>query len=156
MASFDFVYCEMDLPDGFIYTDKFQTKDMHTCTYDDGTASDFFIHKDGSLEVKFNDGEYCDLEENYKFPIKFKFYAHDDQGRWHEYVAYVENKKVVKLFHCPTSRNAYIKNSFIFDDKSEKALKNFIQLIMDENHCDAKSAIQILCEKHKLWNPYGK
>jgi hypothetical protein len=157
MGMYDNIYCEMELPDGFVYKREFQSKDMGTCSYDVGTRSDFFIRKDGSIEVKFNHNENCDYEENYKFPAKFEFYAYPD-GLWYEYIAYVEDDRVVKIFKRPCHDHvreaSYKGDSFEFDNKEGIALRRVVRAVMHDNDCDVRGAIQILCDQLGLGDQF--
>ena len=152
MGMYDNIYCEMDLPDGFVYTHAFQSKDMETCTYNGGTLSDFFIHKDCSVEIKFNHNVNCDCEENYKLPSKFNFYAHADDraGEFHEYSAYTDGEKVVKLVSCITSDCAY-ETSYKFSKDEMFFIRRIIQAKMDDHRLSCKEAIQIMAENARVF-----
>ena len=157
MGMFDNIYCEMDLPDGFVYTHAFQSKDMETCTYDCGTMSDFFIHKDGTYDVKFNHNENCDLEKNYKLPHKFNFYGHADdrEGEWHEYSAYTDGEKVIKLVSCVVGYYGQ-ETSYKFSKDEMFFIRRIVQAKMDDHRLSCKEAIQIMAENARVFTGWDK
>lgn len=123
MGMFDYVKCEMKLPNDFIYNpadikDSFQTKGFNDIyKYSPGgTRSLFIIHEDGSLSVEWanygpmENGEilYDDyitdeiVAGNFEYPNEFDFYTSigkygSDDYKWVEFKAFVANKKVIDI-----------------------------------------------------------
>lgn len=99
MGMFDYVHCEVPLPDG--YAGEFQTKDFNCF------LSNILIRADGRLMIEDCDWEEVPLEERPapNFPLlgatrainkrwrdldfhgDFRFYGSRETGDWHEYLA---------------------------------------------------------------------
>ena len=103
MGMFDWVKCEVELPDGF-KSDSFQTKDMENllCTYT--------ITKEGRL-IKtcpewYIEEELPEIKEDTNFHGMFRFYGYEKGEKindenfkfvWHEYNAKFTNGNLVSI-----------------------------------------------------------
>jgi hypothetical protein len=107
MGMFDWVVCEVELPDGFSvaeddYSNAFQTKDF------DNIMATFKITEEGRLVVSgfgFDNEESTwheyHLRDGRPFTGEFSFYTAEGGatpvGRWHEYVAKFEDGQLQEI-----------------------------------------------------------